>query len=211
MTTGAFAQDQQAIALAMLFVALKQVVDVAAEGRWDDTVLQTCLRGLLNPPEETLQELYTSPDVIRAGLRQLQVQLSRQPDLELTRYAVAVINLERRLMKQQAVLRALAAGLDKARQQYQYFEGINATVIASLADVYTSHISNLGPRIVVRGRREWLEDASRAARIRCLLLAAIRAISFWRSAGGNRLQLIIGRRRLEQTCTRLLADGSGSE
>lgn len=206
MTAAAPAHEQQAVALAMVFVALAQVREVAAEGRCDDVILQTCLRGLLQPPDDTLEALYGNPEVLSKGLRQLQVQLSRQPDLELTRYAVAVINLERRLMKQRTALQALSAGLDKTRQQYQYFESINATVIASLADAYTSNISSLGPRIVVRGRREWLEDADRAARIRCLLLAAIRAISFWRRAGGNRLQLIFGRRRLEQTCARLLRD-----
>ncbi len=196
--------EQQTLALAVVFLALIQVRDMASEGRCDEAALQTCLRGLLYPPEGTMQDLFGGLEPLRDGLRQLRIQLSRQPDIELTRYAVAVLNLERRLVKRRAVLKGLNEGLDKARQQFRYFGAVNEPVIASLAEVYTTQISTLGHRIVVRGRREWLEDQNRAARIRCLLLAAIRGISFWRSAGGNRFQLMFGRGRLDNTSARLL-------
>jgi high frequency lysogenization protein len=203
MTSPPTPHENQTLALAALYQALASVTAIAAEGRHDDATVRVCLQGLLHDADTDLTQVYGPVSGLRLGLEQLQLQVGAQPNLELTRYAIALLHLERKATRRPPVLRALGAGLERARRQQLYFGGINQSVAAALAELYSSTISTLHPRIVVKGRREWLEDADRAALIRCLLLAGLRAVTFWKQAGGGRLQLIFGRQRLRDTAARL--------
>jgi len=195
--------ENQALALAALYQALACVTSIAADGRHDDAAVRVCLQGLLQDADADLTRVYGPASGLRLGLERLQLQVGAQPDLELTRHAIALLHLERKATRRPALLHALGEGLERARRQQMYFGGINQSVAAALAELYSSTISTLHPRIVVKGRREWLEDSDRAALIRSLLLAGLRAVTFWKQAGGGRLQLIFGRQRLRDTAARL--------
>lgn len=197
----------QALALAALYQALAQVRMVATTGRWDADDAETCLRGLTVEFQESLDGLYGGTGRLRTGLQQLHTQLSQPQDMDLTRYAVMALHLERKLVKRRDMLSTLRTGLDQARHQADYFSITHENVVGKLADLYQNTVSHLTPRIMVQGKREWLEDPQRANQIRALLLAAIRAATLWRQAGGGRLQLIFGRARLQSTTNQLL-DGA---
>ncbi len=194
----------QVLALAALYQALDQVRLVATEGRSETPALETCLRGLLLEYDGSITELYGGQGALEAGLRRLQSQLANPQDMELTRYAVVILHLERKLAKHPHMLDDLGRGLAQARQQAEFFSPTHENVIGRLADLYTDTISHLKPRVMVQGKREWLDDPARATLVRALLLSAVRAASFWRQAGGGRLRLIFGRARLQQAIRQLL-------
>ena len=69
-------------------------------------------------------------------------------------------------------------------------------ILAGLADIYSTTISTLSPRIMVRGEPLHLQNPENINRIRALLLAGIRSAMLWRQCGGRRLQILLGRKRL---------------
>lgn len=200
-------QIQQVAALAAAFQALTLIIDIARRGRADPALVNACLHGLLKPYQPNVAALYGGVRALRTGLLALREQLDRPKDMDLTRYAVAVLHLERKLRNQPARLQAIAAGLERARRQLEFFGGQpSPATFGALASLYVEHVSDLRPRIMIAGERLHLERPHNVDQIRALLLAAIRAISFWREQGGSRLDLLFRRRRLLGAINELLGD-----
>lgn len=197
----------ETLALAAVFQALGEVRAIAEHGRRDPRRIRPCLDGLLGEYTDTVAALYGGPDGLDAGLRALIDHLSQPQTLQLTRYLVAVMQLERRLAKDSQRLQALISGLNRAREQAQYFGAIDhASVIDNLADLYGQQISPHRPRIVVHGHAQYLQDEGNAAMIRSLLLAAIRAAGLWRASGGGRIRLVLQRRAVVESARALVAE-----
>jgi len=194
----------EVLALAALYQAIAQVRGVAEKGQWDGDAARTCLDGLLQPYDGDVAAAYGGVERLESGLRLLHMQLVAPQDMDQTRYVIMAVHLERKLIKQPAMLKILGDGLVQSRRQQEYFGGINENVIGGLADLYAQTVSELKPRIMVQGHRQWLDDPRNANRIRALLLSAIRAATLWRSAGGSRIRLIFGRNRLTRLTKQLL-------
>jgi high frequency lysogenization protein len=77
-------------------------------------------------------------------------------------------------------------------------------VIAALAELYSSTISTLQPRIMVKGEQSILTGTDSRNMIRALLLGGMRAAVLWRQCGGNRVQLLFRRKALLRDCRELL-------
>lgn len=204
--TGTSRHRSQVLALAAMYQALAQVQQIGTTGRWDGDALETCLRGLLGVYDQDVSTVYGGSSALESGLRVLHLQLGQPGDMQLTRYAVLVMHLERKLMKRKDMLGRLARGIEESRHQSDYFSVTHENVVHHLADLYQQTISTLTPPIMVQGKREWLGDSDRAARIRALLLSAIRAATFWRQAGGGRLRLIFGRQRMQRLAEAMLEE-----
>ena len=196
------------LALAGLFQSVRLVQQVARNGRCDSAAWEASVQSLFKFEAETPEAIYVGLEGLRLGFETLVDQFrSRDPGraMELTRYAIGLIHLERRLNKKPEAQGALQEGLQAAQQQQEYFGEINASVIGRLADLYKETISGLGPRIMVQGDPLYLEVGDNASRIRMLLLAGIRACVLWRQAGGNRWRLILNRRSIFNEAQRQLA------
>jgi high frequency lysogenization protein len=198
------ARESQTLALAAVFQALMEVKRVARTGRSQQEVVIPCLTGLLRPFDGDVAEAYGGGLALLPGLHQLHRQLSQPADMELTRYAVVIFHLERKLVRNKTLLDALARGLGQARAQAEYFHISHESVLGRLADLYSETVSTLKPRIMVQGQREWLEDSRNANLIRALLLASVRAATLWRASGGSRFRLIFQRNRLLQSTHQLI-------
>ena len=202
-------QREQTLALAALFQSLSEVRRIARTGQSNNDDVETCINGLLNEYDGSVGRVYGGEVRLLPGLNRLRTQLSEPQDTETTRYAIVLMHLERKLMRQRAMLGELAQGLDQARRQAEHFHPVHESVIGRLADIYGETISTLKPRIMVQGEREWLEDPRYANQVRALLLAGLRATTFWRAAGGTRLRLLFGRNRLLQATEQLTRELAG--
>lgn len=189
----------RAIALAALFQACELVRQIAWSGRAELEPFDTCVGSVLALQAPDIEHLYGEVSRLRMGIDALVAQLAEAPqgrNVELTRYAVSVLHLERRLTKNSAMVAQLRAGLEKAQAQLEFFGPTHENMIARLAELYQQTISQIGPRIIVQGEQSHLSNPDNAAKIRSLLLAGIRAAVLWRQAGGNRWRLIFGRKQL---------------
>jgi len=190
-------EREQALALAGLVQALSEVRQIGAHGQGERRRIEPCLHALLNEWDGSIATLYGGQPALEPGLRLLVEHLSQPREMELTRYLVAVMQLERKLRRDRQRFQRIIDGIAQAGKQADYFESVSHdSVLRNLGELYRENISTLRPRILVRGHQAYLEDPYNAALIRSLLLAALRAASLWRAVGGGRLRLILGRRRI---------------
>lgn len=196
-----FSYTTQTLALAALCQAVRLVQHIARGDELDQQELRCCLQSIV------VQDAAEPVDIYGAALQQvatgyhiLLAQLSDQPkkDLELTRYVMAVLTLERRLAKSSRHLQAVGKRIERLQQQLMHFQLLDETVLASMADIYVEQISPLGQRIQIAGVPAQLKQPLVQHKIRALLLAAIRAAVLWRQAGGRKYHFIFQRKTLLQ-------------
>lgn len=189
----------QIIALAGICQALKLVQQVARSTSVEqaDIALMLSSIAMINA-DEPVQIYGGEMKALETGLTLIVDQLGDKPqkDVELTRYIVGVLALERRLNKTPAQLKKLGDKLQHLERQLQHFSITDDNMIANLADIYSDCISSLGGRIQIYGQPELLKQTSVQHKVRALLLAAIRSAVLWRQAGGSRLHFIFKRRKL---------------
>ena len=196
--------EAQALALAAAMQALGLVRELATHGRLDEEQAAPLMGSLTQAYNGDLAGLYGGVAPLAPGLRRLITQLTNPENMESTRYLAGVMHLEKKLAKNKAMLGALGDGLEAARRQADYFHPLHENVLRNLGALYGDTISQLGPRIMVRGDPGHLQDERIAASIRAMLLAAIRAASLWRENGGGKLSLILRRQRVTQAAQALL-------
>lgn len=197
------------IALAGLFQSVQLVQQTAHGERRDAAATAACLGSIFNIDPETTLGVYGDIAALRSGFETLLGQLgsdSAQRDMELTGYAITLLHLERKLNRQPEMLRALGDGIGKISAQTEFFDPSHPSVIAALAELYSSTISTLQPRIMVKGEQSILTGTDSRNMIRALLLGGMRAAVLWRQCGGNRVQLLFRRKALLRDCRELLEE-----
>ncbi len=201
------------LALAALFQATQLVQHVARRGQAADSDVETSISSLFHLDAPSTEAIFGGPQQLATGLRTLSTRLGSRgttEDLEVTRYVIALLHLERKLVRHSTMLETLRIGIERINNQVNFFSVTHSNVIAALGELYQATISTLQPRIMVGGEPTYLADTTRANLIRALLLAGIRAAVLWRQLGGNRLQLLIGRRRILETAQALLKQSTDS-
>jgi high frequency lysogenization protein len=197
--------QDRVIALAGMMQAAELVRDIARRGQALSEDVETCLASLIRIDAASSAAVYGGVDRLRSGLRLLEQQLNHPQDMELTRYAVTLLSLERKLSRQADLLNVLRAGLEEAIQNLPHFPVDHSNTIARFADLYLRTLSTLSPRVMVSGDPTYLSHPENANRIRALLLAGVRAATLWRQSGGGRLTLLLRRNPLLREVRRLLA------
>ncbi|MDQ6969394.1 MAG: DUF489 family protein [Mariprofundus sp.] len=152
------------------------------------------------PPQQSVADLYGGIDKLNTGLR-ICSQLLRGEKIpgakDLMLYSAGLITLERRLGKKEATRQQLANGMQRIGHQRQYFgDAMHHNVIAAIADLYGNTISNMKPRIIVRGKPEHLSQSVHTQRVRALLMTGLRAAHLWHQHGGGHLNLLLRRKAL---------------
>ncbi|NJN48294.1 MAG: lysogenization regulator HflD, partial [Candidatus Competibacteraceae bacterium] len=126
------------IALAGLFLATTLVRDIARNGRADSDDFATCLESLLKIDAASSEDVYGSVSRLRSGLRLLKRHLSNPKDMEITRYVVALLVLERKLARHSAMLQRIREGIEATVEKLSYFPLGHENIIAGLAEIYAA-------------------------------------------------------------------------
>lgn len=195
------------LALAGIAQAVAQVKQVARTGAVDNAVFETCLHSLFQTQPASTEAVYGGIAGVRPGLALLAKQLgtdSHARDIEIAKYMIGVMTLERQLAKRPQMLAEIATGIDSIRRQVEHYSLTHPTVVAALAALYADTISSLMPRIIVQGEHGYLSQSEVAGKVRALLLGAIRSTVLWRQCGGSRLQVLLTRGKTCQTIEQLL-------
>ena len=199
--------SDRVIALAGVFQAARLVHEVAKHGQADSKDLTTSLNSIVNDSPDSTIAVFGDLSGIRTGLICLQEQMGLQTakrEMEITRYVMGMLFLERKLSKTPELMAAVGKGIDGARRQLQHYPIEHDNVIANLAGVYSETLSTLSFRIMVSGEPANLANPALANKIRALLLAGIRAAVLWRQTGGRRWQLLFQRSKIVEQSLRLL-------
>lgn len=196
----------QTIALAGLSQALSLVQQIAQRGVADREDMETCLASTLKIDSDDVLDVYGGLDRLAHGLRRLDQQLAEpdKVDKEQARYASTLVFLERKLMRQPAMVESIGVALHTAAERAQEVGVLHEDVYQALAEAYQRTISQLQPRVRVTGEQMYLSDADNGQRIRALLLAGVRSAVLWRQCGGSRWKLLFYRARMQKEARRLL-------
>ena len=196
------------IPLAGMFQAGYLVYDIAQNGRCDQQAFQTSLESILITDPDSVEQVYGNDlSNLRLGFSLLENMFSKenkQRDMEIARYILGIIHLEKKLRKNKELFDTLGSGIERVKTQKESFGDINhENVIAGLAEVYSSSISKLTPQIMVSGDSQYLTDSNYANKIRACLLALMRSTVLWLQKGGNRWHLILQRGKLIQLASQV--------
>lgn len=200
--------QDRVIALAGVMQATDQVRRIARRGHIQADDFETCLSSLLQIDAPSSADIYGGIGRLLTGLRLLEQQLHNPQDMELTRYVVTLLRLERKLSQRNDLLDILSAGIKDIIQNLAHFPITHSNTIARFADLYLQTISTLSPRIMVNGVQAHLNNPENANRIRALLLAGVRAARLWRQCGGSRWSLLLRRNVLLRETRLLLASAA---
>ena len=192
-------QAVQTMALAAVCQAAWLVQQVARHGSCDEESMRCLLQGILITDPDKAESVYPKPALLRNGYSTLVEQLgnNRNPkNVELTRYVIGMVALERKLSGKRRVLSVLGERVGQIKRQALHFDLMADTVLGNLAGIYSDVISNLGPRIQVSGAPLYLQQPQVQHKIRALLLAGIRACVLWRQLGGRRRHILFFRKKV---------------
>lgn len=198
--------QNRTIALAALFQAVDGVNQIANKGSVDKELLETAINSLLMENADSAEGLYGSLSNLRTGFRSMMHQLGagqlmpdgKPKDMEATRYVLGLLHLEKKLSRHPDLFKKLINGIETTQKKLEFFDNTHENIISSLAEIYSSTISTMTPKIMVKGDQNHLSNPDNAAKIRTLLLAGIRAALLWRQAGGDRWKLLFERNKLQR-------------
>ncbi|MDV3468750.1 high frequency lysogenization protein HflD [Stenotrophomonas sp. C3(2023)] len=202
-----FTVDDRVLALAGIAQALQQVRRIADTGHSDAAVVRTAIDSVFRLDADSAAGVYGEREALKPGLRLLHNYFRNQgQDPMLPKLAMAVLQLERRFISEQAVIDKVTDGIARAqRQAAEVGDSAHPDVLAALGGVYADTISHLKPRVMVQGNPHYLGQAGVVAEIRALLLAAVRSAVLWRQMGGSYWDFLFARKAMVEAVDRALS------
>jgi high frequency lysogenization protein len=193
-----YTDQDRLVALAGVYQSALCVRSIAAKGSVDAGAMEPCIYSLFQRDSGSAAAVFGEAGVLAPGVRELAGQLSGKGrrDLEITRYVVSLLKLERVLAARKVMVASIAEGIEEARSELERLPLLHPDLLARLADVYARTVSQLQPRVMVRGDPDQLRNPANQQRVRALLLAGIRAAWLWSQVGGSRWRILLGRKRL---------------
>lgn len=149
----------------------------------------------------SLQDLQIGLQALEGALMQPYQQSKPRmpapaPYAEALRYAIALLQIERKVYRKTVFVEKIGTQQRALKQRLNFFDHNlqHSAILASTANLYVETAGSLSSRLNVRGKPDTLKNQANIDRIRSALFAGLQAAHLWRELGGNRLQLIFGRR-----------------
>jgi high frequency lysogenization protein len=184
------------LGLAGVFQAAELVKQIARQGFAQETPFQSSMSSVFTLNAQTTTDVFGGVSGVRLGLEMLLAQLggtSQKRDIESLRYAMSIIDLQRRFIRNKKISTNLRNGLEHIEFDKEL---IQLPTIFEIAKLYTETLSTLSFRIQIFGNPHYLQDEEKAAKIRALLLAGVRAAVLWEQKGGGRWHLLFNRTKI---------------
>lgn len=192
--------EERVLALAALVQAALLVENSAFGKDTPDAALSVLYQSLYTTNPKDFSEIVPDLDALSLGITFLRNVLQKQPNDAENRtlgYVLNVIQLEKKLRKRTDLIDTIIQTFSELEAQYTDAEDrLQPNAIAELAELYRDTLGELRPRIEVKGEPTRLQKAPTAAKIRSLLLTAIRFAMLWRQLGGRRWHLVFGQRQI---------------
>ncbi len=188
--------NNQTLALAGLLQSAALVDQLASKGSCNTECSNASL-GSITTTGSNVNEIFNSREKLSIGMATLKEALGKRTKSiqTIVFYALSLINLEKKLMKNPALLNTITAEINTLNNQ-DFFEITHSNSIAKLAELYKTTLGELTPRIMIKGGQMHLSNQRTANHIRALLLSGIRSVSLWKSQGGKTWHLLFNKRKI---------------
>ncbi len=211
------ARDEQTIAMAGVFQSASLVDQIARNGMVSQDSFEALIASLFVTSPGMTEDVYGGQQDLRhnlqLGLKELKQIVEKKGNKfapNITRYALSIVTLERKLAQHPEMLQTIAQRIAALEEKANYFFNTeqdgdprehpsrftHRAIIAGLDALYQDTISTLSFRIQVNGDPRHLQNSENAARIRAILFAGIRASMLWRQVGGKRWHLLFFKSRM---------------
>ena len=197
------------LALAGVFQAASLVKQIANTGMANTAIIESSLETLFKFDAPTVEDVYGGIAGVGHGIRTLNKQLStsrEERDIEITRYVISMLVLEKKLSANRTMLNQIANTLDEIKAGLEYFSLMHENTLLKIGQLYKDTVSHLTPRIIVSGEQPYLSNENNASRVRALLLAGLRSAILWRQCGGSRWMILFNRKSYLTESTLLLRE-----
>jgi len=189
--------ESRVLALGGMLQALAQVRRIAETGQSESEPVRVALDSVFRIDAADTAAVYGDAASVRVGLRLLRDYLANSNrDQVLGKLGLAVLQLERRFVGEDAVVTQVQTGLRGLEAPAQRLGSTHPDVVAGLGSLYADTVSTLRPRVMVQGNPHYLGQAGVVAEIRALLLAALRSAVLWRQCGGSLWDFVFRRREM---------------
>jgi len=196
--------EQRVLALAGVCQCALLAQELARRGHAQPEPLRCALESILIVNQ-------TDPEIALGGVQGVYAGLSdlarKNPDpsaVERLRYAIAMIDIQKRLRRDTTIASRLRAQLDEIRDGGTILDLNSPEGISALAEIYSTTLSLLTPKIIIRGSEQHLKDEDIVLKVRSVLLAGVRAAYLFHELGGRKWQIFTGRKKLADSASRLL-------
>ena len=201
--------NDQTLALAGVFQSAQLVQQLATRGEAEPTPFMASVSSIMTLEADSVEDIFGGHDGVILGLTLLKKMLARdvrQGNIEISRYAISLIQLAKNLSKNPVILQALLKMLNELEQEWSppVHQQVEVSWIDSAAKCYKDTISLLQPQIIVNGEHGYLAKQEIANQVRTALLAGIRAAYLWLQLGGSRWQLLFARNQYRDCVEKLL-------
>lgn len=193
--------QERTLALAGTIQAVHQVQNLAYYGKSDEQPFTASIQSILVLDAVNTRAVYGGIDGVRSGLELIRdnALVSAQPEgVELIRYVVSLMNLRDCLSRNHQAFTSFASAVERLSSESE------DSLVGACAAVYTAHLSEFTPKIIVRGEENHLTQADIAAKIRALLLAGVRSTVLWQQKGGSKFKLMWERTRMRNAANYFL-------
>ena len=188
------------VAFAAMTQAAYLVDKIATTGLCPDIeAFEASLKSIMATDSDSPIATFGGYGPLGLGFKSMIQQLDNpdnQRNLQITKYVVGMIALEKKLTNNGSAMNLLGERINQVNRQLVHFNISDESVLANLDGIYKDIISNLGPKIQVNGNPSCLQQAVTQHKIRALLLAGVRAAVLWRQLGGQRRQLLFSRKAM---------------
>ena len=195
--------ETQVLAISGVLRAARIVQDLARRGRTQSEHFRCALVSVGTVDESDAKKALGGVDSLVFGLDDLT---QKQPDaflMERVRYATALLDLARTLAKSPQASGQIGKVLAELPDYLAGAEPDSVESIKALAGVYTSNLSDLTPKILIKGEQRFLEDPALVEKVRAILLAGVRAAYLFSQAGGRKWHLFIFRKKFAAVAAQL--------
>ncbi|WP_310053838.1 lysogenization protein HflD [Agrilutibacter niabensis] len=198
--------SERVLALAGLAQALAQVRRIADTGQAHADVLSTALDSVFRIDADDTAGVYGGTGSLRTGLMLLRDYFGgAMPDDQLPRLALAVLQLERRFVRDDDMVSRVLSGIRAQSGAAERLGSTHPEVLSALATLYADTLSHLRPRVLVQGNPHYLGQAAVVAEVRAVLLSAVRSAVLWRQMGGSLWDFMLRKRAMGDAVQELLA------
>jgi high frequency lysogenization protein len=195
------------LALAGVMQATELVRQAAWHGTWSGYAASASLGSLFRLEADCVDSIYGGAANLRLGLETLVTLLrGDNRSTDALRYAVGLLQIERRFVRQKRMQQLVGQRLEEIGQQQDELEMHEREdrQAQEIARLYAETISTLSPRIVVNGRPQHLKRDRTVDWVRTLLMCGLRSAVLWGQLGGGRFELLFRRKSILREASELL-------
>ena len=192
--------DDYIMALSALIQSAFIVEKIATSSKEIDNDLKVLLESIYKTETFSAENIYGHKRNLSIGLNILKNILNGNNEIYLMntqKYALSIILIQKNICKIKDLQDLIRKKIDNYNENSMMATNFE-DLISYSEKIYTEYIAIIRPRVIISGKKEFLEANS--SLIRALLLSGIRAAFLWHYHGGSKWQLMFRRSEILNKC-----------